>query len=114
VFSAVRGKPAAEMLAILAPCFDTIFLTRSSNERSIPPEQLLGLAPPGLPSPVVTVAHAAEAMAAAQSAVGWDGMVVVAGSTFLVGDLRAALLGEVCDPLPTSDPLSFLAVTPPI
>jgi dihydrofolate synthase/folylpolyglutamate synthase len=107
VFSAVRGKPAAEMLAILVPRFDAVFLTRSSNERSIPPEQLRGLTPPGLPSPVVTVAPAADAMAAAQSAVGWDGMVVVAGSTFLVGDLRAALLGEMCDPLPTSDPLSI-------
>jgi hypothetical protein len=31
--------------------------------------------------------------------------VVVAGSIFLVGELRAHLLGEPVDPTPLSDPL---------
>jgi hypothetical protein len=33
------------------------------------------------------------------------GYVVVAGSIFLVGELRARLLGEAVDPVPTGDPL---------
>jgi hypothetical protein len=33
------------------------------------------------------------------------GYVVVAGSMFLVGELRARLLGEPVDPLPGGDPL---------
>jgi hypothetical protein len=33
-------------------------------------------------------------------------MVVICGSMFLVGPLRAALLGETVDPQRTSDPLS--------
>ena len=36
---------------------------------------------------------------------GLAAFVVVAGSIFLVGELRARLLGEAVDPTPVSDPL---------
>jgi hypothetical protein len=34
-----------------------------------------------------------------------SGLVIVAGSIFLVGEVRAHLLGETVDPTPTADPL---------
>ena len=109
VFSAVAGKAVPEMLAALAPAFEFIVATRSSSERALPAQTLAGLASSavasGPPGPVVSqVADPIAAVESARTLVGPAGLVVVAGSTFLVGDVRAAVLGEARDPLPTSDP----------
>jgi dihydrofolate synthase/folylpolyglutamate synthase len=106
VFAAVGGKAAGAMLEALAPHVDAIFVTRSSNERSVAPQVLAGLVPPAVAPRVTALATLGEALAAARHRAGPQGVVVAAGSTFLVGDLRADLLGEPRDPLPTSDPLS--------
>jgi dihydrofolate synthase / folylpolyglutamate synthase len=106
VFAAVGGKAAGAMLETLAPQVDSIFVTRSSNERSLAPEELAGLASSSVAHKVTAVPTSLEALAAAQHRVGAQGLVIAAGSTFLVGDLRASLLGEARDPLPTSDPLA--------
>jgi dihydrofolate synthase/folylpolyglutamate synthase len=104
VVSIVRGKRAAEMLATLAPAFDHVVATRSRNERSLPPEELAALAPAA--GPAIQVApDPAAALAAARAAVGPGGLVVVAGSIFVVGELRASLLGEAVDPVAGGDPL---------
>lgn len=109
VFSAVAGKAVSEMLAALAPSFEFVIATRSSSERALPAEALGALACSAaagrLPGPVVSqIGDPLAAVETARRLVGPDGLVVVAGSTFLVGDVRAAALGEVRDPLPTSDP----------
>jgi dihydrofolate synthase/folylpolyglutamate synthase len=100
--SIVRGKDAAGILAALAPAFDRVVATRSRNQRSLEPEALAAAAPPGLsieaaPDPVA-------ALARTRAAVAPTGVVVAAGSLFLVGELRAALRGEACDP-DAGDPL---------
>ena len=56
---------------------------------------------------------ALQALAEARRKVGEHGLVVVAGSMFLVGDLRAALLGERRDPVLTSDPAPAAAAQRP-
>src|SRR4051794_11990163 len=53
---------------------------------------------------VLEVDDALQAVAQARRKVGEHGLVVVAGSMFLVGDVRAAMLGEIRDPVITSDP----------
>jgi dihydrofolate synthase/folylpolyglutamate synthase len=124
VLSVVRGKAAGEMLATLAPAFDAVVLTRSSSARALPPEELAALVPPG--PAVHVVAAPGEALALARRLVGegasatagvgasegkspaggeTSGLVVVAGSLFLVGELRAALRGEPVDPIVTGDPM---------
>jgi dihydrofolate synthase/folylpolyglutamate synthase len=108
VFAAVVGKPVEQMLATLAPGFDAIVVTRSSNERSMRADALAALVPAHAHASVVAVDEPAAALATARSAVGADGLVVAAGSTFLIGDLRCALLGELRDPIPTSDPISTI------
>jgi dihydrofolate synthase/folylpolyglutamate synthase len=116
VLSVVRGKAAGEMLATLAPAFDAVVLTRSSSARALPPEELAALVPPG--PAVHVVAAPGEALALARRLVSerasvgkseaggeTSGLVVVAGSLFLVGELRAALRGEPVDPIVTGDPM---------
>jgi dihydrofolate synthase/folylpolyglutamate synthase len=86
--------------------------TRSRNERSLAPEELLrtlqaSSSPEGAPRRGARLEAAGEPLAAlarARDLAGPSGLVLVAGSLFLAGEVRAALLGDRVDPLPTSDP----------
>jgi dihydrofolate synthase / folylpolyglutamate synthase len=109
VTSIVRDKNAAAMLAVLGPCFDRVIVTRSPSERAAEPEALAALVPKTRAGDrqVVCIADPVAALDAARAEVaGTDGgLVVVAGSIFLVGALRAHVLGEApgaeaSDPLP--------------
>jgi dihydrofolate synthase/folylpolyglutamate synthase len=109
VTSIVRDKDAAAMLAVLAPCFDHVVVTRSRSERAAEPAALAALISGTragdrqvdcLEDPAAALAEARRHAASA------GGLVVVAGSIFLVGELRAQLLGlrgaaaDASDPLP--------------
>ncbi|HEX7506866.1 MAG TPA: folylpolyglutamate synthase/dihydrofolate synthase family protein [Polyangia bacterium] len=130
VTSIVRDKNAAGMLSLLAPEFDCVVLTRSQSERAAEPEQLAALVfrtraganaqakgeanaetngeAHGENRQVVCVEDPVAAFALARSKAHEvpGGLVVVAGSIFLVGALRAHILGheesiaEASDPLP--------------
>jgi dihydrofolate synthase / folylpolyglutamate synthase len=105
--SIVRDKDAAAILGALAPCARALVATSSRNPRALPAGDLARLA--RLARPVVQEAHAVDdavdALARARQLAGPGGLVVVAGSIFLVGELRAHLLGEDVDPAATSDPV---------
>jgi dihydrofolate synthase/folylpolyglutamate synthase len=122
VVSIVRGKEAGEVLGALVPLFDAVFVTRSRNERALPPEALAPIASGAAARelPVVVVPDPLAALAAARAflvagsasdrsdgagAGAKPGLVVVAGSIFLVGEVRARLLGELVDPGLAGDPL---------
>jgi dihydrofolate synthase / folylpolyglutamate synthase len=105
LLSIVRGKAASEMAALAAARFSTIFATRSHNPRALPPADLAALFPPGSPARVHIADDARAALAEARRVLAPGGLVVVAGSVFLVGEMRAHLLDEVVDPLVLSDPL---------
>jgi len=110
VTSIVRDKNAAGMLAVLAPEFDSVVITRSQSERAAEPEQLARLISRTRAGDLQVVCVedpvAALALARAQAQQVSGGLVVVAGSIFLVGALRAHILGhgqsvaEASDPLP--------------
>jgi dihydrofolate synthase/folylpolyglutamate synthase len=107
VISVVAGKDLAGMLDALLPAVDRVVATRSSNPRSLDARELAAAIAPRLAAgaPPVLVADdplraIAEARRAAPAA-----LIVVAGSIFLAGEARAALLGEPVDPRPVSDPL---------
>lgn len=112
VTSIVRDKNAAGMLAVLAPAFDSVIITRSHSQRAAEPERLAKLiastrSEADKARQVECIESVAEALAAARSRVQGvaGGLVVVAGSIFLVGEARALLLGhghaaEASDPLP--------------
>jgi dihydrofolate synthase/folylpolyglutamate synthase len=102
--SIVRDKDAAGILATLAPAVSAIITTQSANRRSILAADLEALAAAhcartkSAPDPVI-------ALNLARRLVGHGGLVVIAGSIFLVGELRAHLLDEQVDPVLLSDPL---------
>jgi dihydrofolate synthase / folylpolyglutamate synthase len=104
VLAIVRDKDADGILRALGPVVSAVIATQSSNPRSLPAAELEGIAlnhcarTKAAPDPLV-------ALNLARLLVGHGGLVVVAGSIFLVGELRAHLLGEATDPSPLADPL---------
>jgi dihydrofolate synthase/folylpolyglutamate synthase len=107
VVSIVQGKDAAAMLAALCPHFDFVVATRSPSERSLPPEELAALGPRDRGRRVEVVVDPGLALARARALVAGapNGLVVVAGSIFLVGAVRARLLNEPVDAIVGSDPM---------
>jgi len=108
--SIVDDKDPAAILAALAPTAAAIVATRSDNPRALPAAALAAVA-----APLVGEAAANDdpdaALAEARRRAGPGGLVVVCGSMFLVGMLRARALGEPVDPLPTGDPVGVQPVT---
>ena len=114
VTSIVRDKDAAGMLAVLAPEFDCLVMTRSPSERAAEPRELAKLAARTSASSgadgrrilCVEDPVAAFTLARNEARAVPGGLVVVAGSIFLVGALRSHVLGhsetvaEASDPLP--------------
>ena len=112
VLSIVDGKPVSPMVALLVPRFDVVVATRSGSPRAMSPRALATLVrsavAPGASLDVVEVAEADDPLGALDEArrrAGPAALVVIAGSMFLVGAVRAAVLGEPGDPVPTSDPM---------
>ena len=97
VVSVLGDKRAHDMVAALAGVADLIFTTRSSHARAIDAVELAGLAgDAGVPAWAVPDPH--EALAAAREAAAPDGVVVVTGSLYLLGDLRPGLVREAAGP----------------
>jgi dihydrofolate synthase/folylpolyglutamate synthase len=86
VFTAMRDKPVRAMLAALAPSFDTLWTTRVPMARCLPSEELASAAE-GIE--VRTENDPMAALAAARSWAGPEGLVVVAGSLYLVGWVKS-------------------------
>ena len=105
VVSIVQGKDAAAMLVALCPHFEYVVATRSPSERSLAPEALAALVPPDGTRVVEVIADPGLALARARDLVAPNGLVVVAGSIFLVGAVRARLLNEPVDVIAGSDPM---------
>jgi dihydrofolate synthase/folylpolyglutamate synthase len=104
VTSIVQGKDAGAILGALAPHVSAIVATASRNPRALRAADLADLARPLCPI-TRAVADPFVALADARRLAGPGGLVAVAGSIFLVGELRAHLLAEPVDPAPTSDPV---------
>jgi dihydrofolate synthase/folylpolyglutamate synthase len=109
VTSIVRDKNAAGMLSILGPEFDLVVITRSQSDRAQDPRRLAEfvLRTRAGGRDVVCIEDPVSALNHARRNAGdvSGGLVVVAGSIFLVGALRAHLLGEAQGAADASDPL---------
>ncbi len=95
VFGAMGDKGWGEMLQTLAPRAQRRFYATPQGRAAAPLDALRDIAP-GEPigDPRAAVARAIEVT-------GPGGLVVVAGSIYLVGEVRSALLGIVPDPVVT-------------
>jgi dihydrofolate synthase/folylpolyglutamate synthase len=83
----LADKDAGGILSALAPLAARIVLTASGNPRAARPETLRALLPAGLPVEVAPSPSEALARATAEAA---GGIVCVAGSLSLIGDVLAA------------------------
>jgi len=86
VFSCLRDKPASEMARILFPLFDQVILTPIRSPRATTMAELEAAAK-AVGSSAVSAGSVCEAMQWAEKR-GQSGVVVVAGSVYLVGEAR--------------------------
>jgi dihydrofolate synthase/folylpolyglutamate synthase len=95
VFGAMADKRWPAMLAILGSLFDSFVFSAASLSRAERPETLAAEIPElnGEVAPDVDAA-----VARARELAGERGLVVVAGSLFLMAEVRARLLGVATDP----------------
>lgn len=91
VFATLKDKDAASILNILGEHVRAVVLTRPRVERACDPLDLVALVPAGIPREVVPEAGAA--IERARHLAGPEGLVLVAGSLYLVGEVLAALEG---------------------
>ena len=97
VVSVLDYKDAAGMVAALAPAADLLVATRSSHPRAAAPARLAALARDEGTAAVVVDAPA-PALARAREEAGPGGTVVVAGSLYLLADLRPRVLPAGLEP----------------
>jgi len=82
LFSAMRDKDYAKVLATLVPLFDAVVITEVNISRG----EKIGLLAKAAPS-AHKEKNAKKALARAKRAAGMDGLVVVAGSIYLLAEL---------------------------
>lgn len=112
VLAVSSDKDVAGIAAPLLPRFEAVIATAYRQERALAPAALAKVlrAEAAADTGVDTGAHIEvaegieEALQLARRAAGRGGAVVVAGSLFLVGEARVALLGGEVDPIRLSDP----------
>jgi dihydrofolate synthase/folylpolyglutamate synthase len=96
LFGASRDKDLAGILAVLAPCFDQIYLTSyARSRRSASERELLGaLVSTGSQAPARYVSRAADAWHEIEARASTDDLICVTGSVFLAGELRGLAANE--------------------
>ena len=90
VFGALRDKAIGEIAAILFPLATRLVITRAANPRSASPEDILALARPLL-ADAETREPVGAAIESACNAAGPNGIVVITGSIFVVGEAMTVL-----------------------
>jgi dihydrofolate synthase / folylpolyglutamate synthase len=98
VFGCLKDKPAAELAQILFPLFGHVIVTPVNSPRSAAVEDLLAAAGP-TGSEAQAATNAVDAVERALHLTPVHGLVVVTGSVYLVGEVRALLLAS--RPAPT-------------
>jgi dihydrofolate synthase / folylpolyglutamate synthase len=98
-------KDVAAIAAALAPAVRAVVATRYQQDRAMDPARLAAAfaAAPGAPTAIAAAPDLAAALAIAAA---YQAPIVIAGSLFLVGEARTALLGAPTDPVRLSDPVA--------
>ena len=92
LFAAMDDKPAAEILEILVPRAQRVVLTQAPNERSLSYDELLAAMPPTVTKEKTFVCDSVEkGIAIAETVTPADGLVLVTGSLYLIGEVKTHL-----------------------
>jgi dihydrofolate synthase/folylpolyglutamate synthase len=94
VFGAMNDKATSEILSILVPAVDRLILTRPNNSRAADPADISRQ----IPKPVIIEPNVSDALKKAVEISGEEDVILVTGSLYLVGEVRAVLK----DPFPTN------------
>jgi dihydrofolate synthase/folylpolyglutamate synthase len=95
VFSAMRDKDLSEMAATLFPLAEHLILTRPDNPRASSLESLRRVVPPDYDASRITETSSLhEALRAAREITPGDGLILLTGSLYLVGEAQKILLDE--------------------
>jgi dihydrofolate synthase/folylpolyglutamate synthase len=86
VFAAMRDKDVAEIAEVLFPLAERIVLTRPDNSRAMSADELAGAVPDGMDA--VRTANVREAIETARAFAGDEGLILVTGSLYLVGEVK--------------------------
>jgi dihydrofolate synthase/folylpolyglutamate synthase len=87
VFGVLRDKNFAQMLKQIAPLAAMVIITRPDTKRAVPPQELAELAG-SYCCRVKVVEKPQKALAMAMTVAGREDLVCVAGSLYLVGDIK--------------------------
>ena len=93
VWASMSDKDIKNSLLPLAPLFDRLIFTRPESERSAVPEAIRELLPETIKERTCCRPTVMEAIDYAQVLAGSNDLICVAGSLYLVGAVRALLLG---------------------
>ncbi len=86
MFGCLRGKDVAGILDALEPLAKTLVLVPVRSDRSLPPADLRVAAFGRFPR-IVLAPTAADGVRLARAATGPDGLTIVTGSDYLIGEL---------------------------
>jgi dihydrofolate synthase/folylpolyglutamate synthase len=105
IAAASADKDVAAIAAALAPAVRAVVATRYQQDRAMDPARLAAAfaAAAGAPAAIAAAPDLAAALAVAAT---YRAPIVIAGSLFLVGEARTALLGAPTDPVRLSDPVA--------
>jgi dihydrofolate synthase / folylpolyglutamate synthase len=90
VFGAMRDKAIGEMAEILFPLAERVIATRSDNPRSATPDEIREAAA-RIATDIEDAADVPAALGRARSLAGSEGVVVITGSIYIVGEAMRAL-----------------------
>jgi dihydrofolate synthase/folylpolyglutamate synthase len=91
IFACLRDKPVAEMAQILFPLFEQVVFAPIHSARATALSDLVAAAE-ATGTPAVVAESVSQALQLAQRA--GNGVIVISGSVFLVGEARPLLLAE--------------------
>jgi dihydrofolate synthase/folylpolyglutamate synthase len=106
VLAAMADKELGTIVPALVAVADQAIVTAVAYYRGADPALLVRHVPEAWRSRVETAPDVPAALARARELAGPDDLILVAGSVFLVGEARAALLGEPGDPVKVTDPVA--------
>jgi dihydrofolate synthase/folylpolyglutamate synthase len=92
VFGAMRDKQLEEIGEILFSVADVLILTPVENVRSASTETLQSIATRFARGAVIVTSSSAEALQAAIMRTPRDGLICIAGSLYLIGEVRPSIL----------------------
>jgi len=89
VFGVLRDKNFPLMVKKLAPLADMVIITKPETERAVPPNELIDLAKLYCDQ-VEVIADTRQAFERALAVAGTDDLICVAGSLYLIGEIKKA------------------------